>query len=71
MKRRPINSIFVVEHYEAGKKERITVTGDGQEAISFLRKQYPESTKFVLVGFEVDGNIIPVTYPNFYYDKRN
>lgn len=66
MKRREVNSIFTVTDYRTGKEdEGIVVSGDGQSAISFLRKQYPRFTKFVLEGFEIEGNFIPVMYPIF------
>lgn len=71
MKKREVNSIFIVEDYKTGKKERVTISGDGQKAISYLRGLYPKFTKFVLEDFECEDELIPVTYPNFHYDRRN
>ena len=65
MKKREVNSIFTVTEYKTGRKERVTVTGDGQKAIAFLRKQYPRFTKFVLEDFESEGYLIPVSFPIF------
>ena len=36
------------------------IIGCGQEAIRYLRKQYLKFTKFVLDGFEIDGQFFPL-----------
>lgn len=61
MKKQEVSSVFTVTTFVKGsnpKKEEVTVSGYGQSAIAFLRKQYPKFTKFVLEGFEINGNFI-------------
>jgi hypothetical protein len=63
MKKQEISSVFTVTTFPKGsnpKKEEVNVSGFGQTAIAFLRKQYPKFTKFVLEGFEINGNFIEV-----------
>ena len=55
-----IVSIFEVREYKSKDKYREFIEGYGQEAISFIRKEYPKFTKFVLKGFEVNGKFIPL-----------
>lgn len=58
--KKSIVSVFVVTPYKTSKQEQITVTGAGQAAIAFLRKEYPRLSKFVLDGFEINGNFVPL-----------
>lgn len=50
-----ISSIYIVTDYKTGKQYEEEVEGFGQEAIRFLRTEYPRFSKFVLEGFEVNG----------------
>ena len=59
-----IVSIFTVTNYKTGKQIEEAIHGDGQEAISYLRTQYPKHTKFVLEGFEVNGKFLPLYIKN-------
>jgi hypothetical protein len=55
-----INSIYTVTELATGIQYEHTMIGDGQKAISNLRKKYPRFTKFVLEGFEINGKFIPL-----------
>lgn len=50
-----IISNFTVTDFKTGKQYQEAIEGFGQEAIKFLRKEYPKFTKFVLDGFEING----------------
>lgn len=58
MSKNEIVSVYEVTDYKTGKRELVHVNGDGQAVIRFLRKEYPRFTKFVLDGFEIDGNFV-------------
>lgn len=60
MTKKEIVSIFTVTELKTGKQIEEAIIGCGQEAIRYLRKQYPKFTKFVLDGFEVDGQFFPL-----------
>ncbi len=64
-----IVSIFTVTDYKTGKQFEEPIIGDGQKAISWLAKQYPRHTKFVLEGFEIDGEFKPLYIKNRYNDR--
>ena len=53
-------SIFIVTEYKTGERWEEAVKGHSQEAISKLRGLYPRFSKFVLDGFEIDGNFTPL-----------
>lgn len=53
-----IFSIFEVTEFGTKNMYEETILGCGQDAISYLRKQYPFYTKFVLKGFEINGKYI-------------
>lgn len=55
-----ILSIFTVTEYRTGKQTEIAVVGDNQSAISELRKTHPRHSKFVLEGFEIEGEFKPL-----------
>ena len=59
-----IVSVFTVTSYKTGKQIEEAINGSGQEAIKWLRTQYPRHTKFVLEGFEVDGTYTPLLIKN-------
>lgn len=63
-----ITSIFIVTDYKTGKQEEVTVEGAGQEAIKAVAKEYPRHTKFVLDGFEIDGDYKPLYIKRWYND---
>ena len=62
MAKRQIVSHYEVTDYKTGKRERVFISGDGQTAARFIRKQYPKFTKFVLEGFEIDNVFFPLKY---------
>jgi hypothetical protein len=53
-----VDSVFLVITKE--KRQEVTVSGCGQETITFLRKEYPRYTKFILEGFKINGKFVPV-----------
>jgi len=55
-----INSIYTVTQLASGEQYEHEMIGDGQKAISNLRKKYPKYTKFVLEGHTVNGKFIPL-----------
>lgn len=55
-----ILSIFRVTDFKTLEEFEDAYEGSGQEAITYLRKQYPRHTKFVLEGFEINGNFTPI-----------
>lgn len=50
-----IISNFTVTDFKTGEQFEEAIEGFGQDAIAYLRGQYPRYSKFVLTGFEVDG----------------
>ena len=50
-----VSSIFVIENYETKEKEKLEVTGTGDETITFVRKRYPKFSRIVLRGFNING----------------
>lgn len=65
---REVASIFTVTDFKTGKQVEEAIDGSGQEAIKWLRKQYPRHTKFVLEGFEFDGDFVPLYIKNRNHD---
>lgn len=63
-----IVSVFTVTSYKTGKQIEEAIHGSGQEAIRYLRTQYPRHTKFVLDGFEIDGVFAPLYIKNRNHD---
>lgn len=51
-----IISVFIVTEFKTGAQYTEFVEGCGQEAINIMRKSYPRFSKFVLEGFEIDGD---------------
>jgi hypothetical protein len=49
-------SVFEVTDSKTGEQFVEPIIGMGQEAIGFLRKDYPRYSKFVLKGFEIEGD---------------
>ena len=58
--KKEIVSIFTVISYKTGKELQEAIVDSGQDAIKWLRTQYPRHTKFVLEGFEIDGQFFPL-----------
>lgn len=56
MSKKQIVSVYEVTDLKTGKQERVFIEGDGERAARFIRKEYPRLTKFVLEGFEINGN---------------
>jgi hypothetical protein len=54
-----IVSVYKVIDYKTNSSYIEFVNGSGQQAIKFLRGQYPRFTKFLLEGFEIDGDFKP------------
>jgi len=59
-----ISSVYIVTDYRTGKRNEEVVKGDGQEAANAVRVNYPRHTKFVLDGFEINGNYVPLYFKN-------
>lgn len=59
-----IVSIYIVTNYRTGYSEEVAVDGDGQQAATAIRAKYPRHTKFVLDGFEINGEYIPLYFKN-------
>lgn len=60
MKEATTYSVFLVTDYKTGKQMREFIEGTGQEVVKILRREYPRFSKFVLEGFEIDGNMYPL-----------
>lgn len=54
-----IITIFTVTDRDGKEKEEV-VDAYGQEPVKIMMKKYPRFTKFVLEGFEIEGNFIEV-----------
>lgn len=61
-----IVSIYTVTEMATGEQYEESPIGDGQKAITQLRKKYPRFTKFVLEGFEINGKFTPLQVRNRY-----
>jgi hypothetical protein len=60
MKKRQVVSIFTVTEYKTGKSWDEYMDGDGNSGFLQLKRKYPRHTKFVLEGFEIDGDFRPL-----------
>lgn len=60
-----IISIFTVTDFKTRKQYKEAINGFGQEAINFLRKDYPRLTKYVLNGFEINGKFMELNLKTF------
>lgn len=58
MAKTQIISVYEVTDFKTGKRERVFMEGEGENAARFIRKEYPRFTKFVLEGFEIDGTFV-------------
>jgi len=60
-----ISTVFEVTEFKTGEVWRETIDDEvGQTAVRAVRKLYPRHTKFVLEGFEIDGNFVPLYIKN-------
>lgn len=66
MKKYEIVSIYSVTEMATGEQFEESIIGEGQKAINYLRKKYPRFTKFVLDGFEINGQFFPLNLKNRY-----
>lgn len=55
-----IVSIFTVTDFKTGKQYEEAITGSGQDTVESVVSMYPAFTKFVLEGFEINGNFFPL-----------
>lgn len=53
-------TIFTVTDYNTNEVFEEAIEGDVNEAIDFLRNEYPKFSKIVLRGFEVDDKFFPL-----------
>lgn len=53
-------TIFAVTDYETNETFEEAIEGDVNEAIDFLRKEYPKYSKIVIKGFELDEKFLPI-----------
>lgn len=60
MSKKQIVSVYEVTDLKTGKQERVFIRGDGESAARHIRKEYSRLTKFVLEGFEIEGNFVPL-----------
>ncbi len=63
-----IVTIFTVTNFRTGKQYEEAIVGSGQQAAKEVRKLYPRHTKFVLEGFEIDGEFKPLKLKTRYND---
>lgn len=63
-----IVSIFTVTDYRTGEQFEEAIMGDGQKAAKEVTRDYPKHTKYVLEGFEIDGEFRPLYIKNRYND---
>jgi hypothetical protein len=63
-----IASVFTVTNFRTGEQVEEVIEGYGQDAIKWLRNEYPRHTKFVLDGFEFDGTFVPLYIKNRHHD---
>lgn len=55
-----IVSVFKVKDFKTKATHQEAIHGCGQEAINFLRSEYPRYSRFILIGFEINGKTIKV-----------
>lgn len=53
-------TIFTVTDFQTNEVFEEAIEGTADEAVAFLRKEYPKYSKFVLQGFEINDKFIPV-----------
>jgi hypothetical protein len=53
-------TIFDVTDSETNQLFEEAIEGDVNEAIDFLRKDYPRYSKIVIRGFEINDKFIPI-----------
>ena len=55
-----ISSVFIVTDYKTKEMSKWEIDGCGQDAIKDLRKDFPRFSKFVLEGFNIGENFVPL-----------
>lgn len=55
-----IASVFTVVDYKTKEESRWEIGGYGQDGIKELRKDFPRFSKFVLEGWNINGNYVPL-----------
>jgi hypothetical protein len=63
-------TIFTVTDYQTNEVFEEAIEGDVNEAIDFLRKEYPKYSKIVLRGFEINEKFVPVSLETDNIAKR-
>jgi polysaccharide pyruvyl transferase WcaK-like protein len=63
-------TIFTVTDFNTNEVFEEAIEGDVNEAIEFLRKEYPRYSKIVLRGFEIDDKFIPLDLETDNLSKR-
>lgn len=63
-----IVTIFAVTEFRTGKQYEEAILGDGQKAAKAVRLMYPRHTKFVIQGFEINGEFKPIRLKSKYND---
>lgn len=58
-------SLFEVTNFKTGEQFEEEIIGAGQEAIKFLREDYPKYSKFVLRGFSINDKFQPINLRTF------
>jgi hypothetical protein len=53
-------TIFTVTDHETNEIFEEAIEGDVNEAVDFLRKEYPRYSKIVIKGFEIEDNFFPI-----------
>ena len=55
-----ISSVFRVTDYKTKEVTRWEIEGYDQQGISRIRKDFPRFSKFVLEGFSIGENFVPL-----------
>lgn len=63
-------TIFTVTDHNTNEVFEEAIEGDVNEAIEFLRREYPRYSKIVLKGFEIDEKFIPVDLETDNFTRR-
>jgi hypothetical protein len=63
-------TIFTVTDHQTNEVFEEAIEGDVNEAIDFLRKEYPKYSKIVLRGFEINEKFVPVSLETDNIAKR-
>jgi hypothetical protein len=53
-------TIFTVTDHETNETFEEAIEGDINEAVDFLRKEYPRYSRIVIKGFEIEEKFFPI-----------